>query len=189
MFSGKTEELIRLVKRLQIARQKVQIFKPGIDDRYDVNDVVSHSSQVVQSEPVNSAIEILLKLKDSTRIVAIDEVQFFDHNVIQVVKKLARRGFRVICAGLDLDYRAEPFGPMPMLLAVADEVKKLSAICTICGAPARRSQRIIEAKDQVLVGETEAYEARCRAHYDCEGEDETLMPLREEIQTEFFAEQ
>ncbi len=189
MFSGKTEELIRLVKRLQIGRQKVQIFKPGIDKRYAEEDVVSHSAFAVRAEPVSSAIEILLRLKDSTRVVAIDEIQFFDHNIIEVVKKLARRGYRVICAGLDLDYRAEPFGPMPMLLAIADEVKKLSSICVICGAPARRSQRIVDAREQVLVGETDSYEARCRAHYEYEGGDESLLPLKEEIQTEFFVEE
>lgn len=182
MFSGKTEELIRLVKRAQIGKQRVQIFKPAIDIRYDKEDVVSHSSQSIKAEPVESAVDILLRLKDSTRVVAIDEVQFFDDSVITVVKKLAARGYRVICAGLDLDYRALPFGPMPMLLAVADEVVKIHAICTVCGAPATRTQRLSKSKAQVLLGETDAYEARCRGHYQYdEAEEQALLPLEEEI--------
>lgn len=182
MFSGKTEELIRRVKRAQIAKQRVQIFKPAIDVRYDVEDVVSHSSQAIKSEPVENAVDILIRLKDSTRVVAIDEVQFFDENIITVVTKLAARGYRVICAGLDLDYRAQPFGPMPTLLALADEVMKIHAICTVCGAPATRSQRLGVSKDRVLLGETDAYEARCRGHYQYDDvEEQALLPLDEEI--------
>jgi thymidine kinase len=182
MFSGKTEELIRRVKRAQIAKQRVQIFKPAIDTRYDKEDVVSHSSQAIKSEPVESAVDILIRLKDSTRVVAIDEVQFFDDAIITVVTKLAARGYRVICAGLDLDYRAQPFGPMPRLLALADDVLKIQAICTVCGAPATRSQRLSKSKDTVLLGETDAYEARCRGHYQYdEAEEQGLLPLQEEI--------
>jgi thymidine kinase len=182
MFSGKTEELIRRVKRAQIAKQRVQIFKPAIDVRYDVEDVVSHSSQAIKSEPVESAVDILIRLKDSTRVVAIDEVQFFDENIITVVTKLAARGYRVICAGLDLDFRAQPFGPMPALLALADEVMKIHAICTVCGAPATRSQRLSTVKERVLLGETDAYEARCRGHYQHdESEEQALLPLEEEL--------
>ncbi len=181
MFSGKTEELIRRVRRAQIARQKIQIFKPAIDTRYDETAVVSHSSQSVLSEPVEKAIDILARLKDSTRVVAIDEVQFFDNNIVQVVDKLARRGLRVLCAGLDLDYKAIPFGPMPQLLAIADEVIKINAICTICGAPATRSQRISHNKDQVLLGEKDSYQARCRGHYEYELEDSAQLPLTSEI--------
>jgi len=182
MFSGKTEELIRRVKRAQIAKQRVQIFKPAIDIRYDKEDVVSHSSQAIKSEPVENAVDILIRLKDSTRVVAIDEVQFFDENIITVVTKLAARGFRVICAGLDLDYRAQPFGPMPTLLALADEVMKIHSICTVCGAPATRSQRLSANKDRVLLGETDAYEARCRGHYQYDdSEEQALLPLDEEI--------
>lgn len=182
MFSGKTEELIRRVKRAQIAKQRVQIFKPAIDVRYDVEDVVSHSSQVIKSEPVENAVDILIRLKDSTRVVAIDEVQFFDDNIITVVTKLAARGYRVICAGLDLDFRAQPFGPMPTLLALADEVMKIHAICTVCGAPATRSQRLSAVKERVLLGETDAYEARCRGHYQHdEVEEQALLPLDAEI--------
>lgn len=167
MFSGKTEELIRRVKRAQIAKLRVQIFKPKIDDRYDANDVVSHSSQTVKAIPVQDSEELLRKVHDLTRVVGIDEVQFFDTKVVDIVNKLANRGFRVICAGLDLDFKGVPFGPMPELLAIADEVQKISAICTICGNPATRSHRLIqkEDSDQVLVGESESYEARCRQHW------------------------
>jgi thymidine kinase len=161
----------------------VQIFKPKIDIRYDETKVVSHSSLAIESEPVENAIEILLRLKDTTRVVAIDEVQFFDIEIIKVVEKLANRGYRVICAGLDLDYRAVPFGPMPMLLAMADNVQKIQSICTVCGAPATRSQRLSDCQDTVLLGETDAYEARCRAHYFYEpAENQAILPIQEEVQ-------
>ncbi|MGE3608525.1 MAG: thymidine kinase [Bacteriovoracaceae bacterium] len=181
MFSGKTSELIRRVERAQIAKQRVQIFKPAIDIRYDKEGIVTHSARGIKAEPVENPIEILLRLKDSTRVVAIDEVQFFDESIIRVVTKLAARGYRVICAGLDLDYRAQPFGPMPTLLAVADEVMKIHAICTVCGAPATRTQRLSTSKEQFLLGETEAYEARCRGHYQFdEDEEQGLLPLEQE---------
>lgn len=183
MFSGKTEELIRRVKRAQIAKQRVQIFKPAIDVRYDETKVVSHSSQAIHSEPVEKATDILLKLKDTTRIVAIDEIQFFDMDIVKVVTKLANRGYRVICAGLDLDYRAVPFGPMPLLLASADNVQKIQAICTVCGAPATRSQRLSDCQDTVLLGEKDSYDARCRAHYFYEPDDEQIrLPVAEEVE-------
>ncbi len=176
MFSGKTEELIRRVKRAQIARQKVQIFKPSIDDRYHATDVVSHSSQAIEATPVKDALDILQKVFDSTRIVAIDEVQFFDATITKVVQKLARRGIRVICAGLDQDSRGEPFGPMPQLLCIADDVMKIQAICTVCGAPATKSfRKPTKNKDQVLVGESDMYEARCRSHFDYFGEEEDVL--------------
>ncbi|WP_084703417.1 thymidine kinase [Bacteriovorax sp. Seq25_V] len=176
MFSGKTEELIRRVKRAQIARQKVQIFKPAIDDRYHATDVVSHSSQAIEATPVKDALDILQKVFDSTRIVAIDEVQFFDATITKVVQKLARRGIRVICAGLDQDSCGEPFGPMPQLLCIADDVMKIQAICTVCGAPATKSYRKpTKNQDQVLVGESDMYEARCRSHFDYFGEEEDVM--------------
>ncbi len=181
MFSGKTEELIRRVKRAQIAQQRVQIFKPALDVRYGEEEVVSHSSMALRAEPVDTAVTILMRLKDSTRVVAIDEVQFFDDAIVTVVSKLAARGCRVICAGLDLDYRARPFGPMPQLLAIADEVTKIHAICTVCGASAVRSQRLVPSKERILLGEADAYEARCRAHYQWdEGEEQALLPLEEE---------
>jgi len=177
MFSGKTEELIRRVRRAQIARQKVQIFKPAIDDRYHETKVVSHSSQAVEAVAVKDSIEILRKLYDTTRIVAIDEVQFFDDNIIKIVRKLARRGIRVICAGLDQDYKGGAFGPMPELLAIADHVHKIQAICTVCGSPASKTHRRANADsdEQVLVGETDLYEARCRAHWDSWEEEEELL--------------
>ncbi len=181
MFSGKTEELIRRVKRAQIAKQRVQIFKPAMDTRYAEEEVVSHSSLTIKAEPVDNAVDILIRLKDSTRVVAIDEIQFFDPAIITVVTKLAARGCRVICAGLDLDYRAQPFGPMPELLAIADEVTKIHAICTVCGAPAVRSQRLAQSKERVLLGEKDAYEARCRGHYQHDdSEEQALLPLEEE---------
>lgn len=181
MFSGKTEELIRRVKRAQIAKQRVQIFKPAMDTRYSEEEVVSHSSLTIKAEPVETAVDILVRLKDSTRVVAIDEIQFFDEAIVTVVTKLAARGCRVICAGLDLDYRAQPFGPIPQLLAIADEVTKIHAICTVCGSPAVRSQRLSKSKEQVLLGETDAYEARCRGHYQHdEVEEQALLPLAEE---------
>ncbi len=181
MFSGKTEELIRRVKRAQIAKQRVQIFKPAMDTRYAEEEVVSHSSLTIKAEPVDNAVDILIRLKDSTRVVAVDEIQFFDAAIITVVTKLAARGCRVICAGLDLDYRAQPFGPMPELLAIADEVTKIHAICTVCGAPAVRSQRLAQSKERVLLGEKDAYEARCRGHYQHDdSEEQALLPLEEE---------
>jgi thymidine kinase len=190
MFSGKTEELIRRVRRAQIARQKVQIFKPAIDDRYHESDVVSHSSLSVQAVPVTDSLAILTKLYDSTRVVAIDEVQFFDENIIPVIKKLARRGIRVICAGLDQDYKGSSFGPLPELLCMADRVDKIQAICTVCGAPASKTYRknSEEFEDQVLVGESERYEARCRVHWDDHAEDEDLLAFSLSLQSQADAE-
>lgn len=165
MFSGKTEELIRRMKRAEIARQKTQIFKPLIDDRYGKEFVASHNANRVGSIPVSSAQEILGMLDDSTRIVGIDEAQFFDAGLVEVAERLANRGLRVVIAGLDMDYRGKPFGPMPQLMAIAETVTKLSAICVVCGAPATRSQRVSMSEDQVLVGAHDSYEARCRAHH------------------------
>ncbi|MBT3584606.1 MAG: thymidine kinase [Halobacteriovoraceae bacterium] len=176
MFSGKTEELIRRVRRAQIARQKVQIFKPAIDDRYHESNVVSHSAQEIQAQPVKDSLEILKKLFDSTRVVAIDEVQFFDESIHKVVSKLARRGIRVILAGLDQDYKGNPFGSIPQLLAMADSVDKIQAICTVCGGPASKTYRKFDQKeDQVVVGEADIYEARCRTHCDYSEEEELLF--------------
>jgi len=176
MFSGKSEELIRRVRRLQIAKLKVQIFKHGIDDRYHATRVVSHSSQSLEATPVNKPIEILQKLLDSTRVVAIDEVQFFDEGIIDVVNKLARRGIRVICAGLDQDFKGKPFGPMAELLAIADDVAKIHAVCTVCGGTATKTYRKNPKNaDQVLVGESNLYEARCRGHFDYFDEEEDVL--------------
>jgi thymidine kinase len=166
MFSGKTEELLRRVKRAQIGRQKVQVFKPQIDNRYSVDHVQSHDANKVLSIPVASARHILELVDDNTRVVGIDEAQFFDDAVVDVAQKLAYRGVRVIVAGLDMDFRAQPFGPMPKLLAVAESVTKLNAVCVVCGAPATRSQRIAgetgEGAERIAVGAKEMYEARCR---------------------------
>ena len=172
MFSGKTEELIRRIRRAQIARLRVQIFKHSIDVRYHETAVVSHSSLSVESEPIQDPQEILSKLLDSTRVVAIDEVQFFSESIVEVVRKLTRRGLRVICAGLDLDYLGRPFGPLPTLLALADEVHKIQAICTVCGRPASKTFRKSAQQETVIVGETDIYEARCTAHWEVE-----MLPL------------
>jgi thymidine kinase len=168
MFSGKTEELIRRVRRAMIARQQVQVFKPVIDNRYHVERVTSHNGLDFEAMPVASAREILTAVAPTTTVVAIDEVQFFDPAIIPVCNSLAEQGKRVICAGLDMDFRGIPFGSMPDLLARAEEVQKLHAICVVCGEEASRTQRLIEghpaALDDpvVLVGAAEVYEARCR---------------------------
>ena len=166
MFSGKTEELMRRLKRAQYAKQKIQVFKPVIDQRYSVDHVQSHDANRILSIPVHTAREILDRVDDNTRVVGIDEAQFFDDSIVDVSQKLAYRGTRVICAGLDMDFKGLPFGPMPKLLAVAESVTKLSAVCVVCGAPATRSQRMTHgetgADDQVLVGSHDYYEARCR---------------------------
>jgi thymidine kinase len=162
MFSGKSEELIRRVRRAQIARQKVQIFKPRVDARYDENHIVSHSEMKMASEVVEHAQEIEQRLKPETEVVGIDEAQFFDQSLVEVATRLADRGVRVIVAGLDQDYMGRPFEPMPQLMAVAEYVTKTLAICMICGAPANRSQRLVAKTDRVVVGGAQHYEARCR---------------------------
>lgn len=168
MFSGKTEELIRRVRRAVIAKQQVQVFKPVIDTRYHVSRVRSHSGSDFEAMPVDSAESIPTLLKDDTTVVAIDEIQFFDTNVIAIAEQLADSGKRVICAGLDSDFRGEPFGPMPTLMARAEHVDKLHAICVVCGEDASRTQRLIDGQPAayddpiILVGAAEVYEARCR---------------------------
>jgi len=162
MFSGKTEELIRRIRRAEYAKQKVMVFKPIIDDRYDANNIVSHSKMQAASVPISVASEIYLHITDDVRIVAIDEAQFFDPSIVGIVNDLADRGLRVIVAGLDQDYLGNPFGSMPELMSVAEYVTKNLAICVQCGNPANRTQRTIKKSEQILVGSTEAYEARCR---------------------------
>lgn len=162
MFSGKTEELIRRLKRVQFAKTPLQVFKPKIDDRYDAEKVVSHSAHAIDSRPIERAEEILQNLDPHTEVVGIDEVQFFGMELIPVVEALAARGIRVICAGLDQDFRGKPFEPMPQLLAVAEFITKELAICVVCGNPANRSQRIVGKSDRVVVGAAGDYEARCR---------------------------
>jgi len=168
MFSGKTEELIRRVRRAQIAKQKVQVFKPVIDDRYGVQKITSHNGLYVEAMPVQDATMILDLIEPDTTVVAVDEIQFFDWQISRVCSELAGRGMRVIAAGLDMDFRGEPFGPMPVLMAEAEQVDKLQAICMVCGRPASRTQRLIDGKPAsyddpvILVGASEVYEARCR---------------------------
>ncbi len=168
MFSGKTEELIRRVRRAKIARQMVQVFKPAIDTRYTMEAVTSHNGLGVDAVPVQSAAEIERQIRPETTVVAIDEVQFFGWEVTDLCQKLADRGVRVIAAGLDMDFRGEPFGPMPVLMAQAESVEKLQAICVVCGNPASRTQRLINGQPAayddpvILVGGSESYEARCR---------------------------
>jgi len=162
MFSGKTEELILRVKRALYGKQRVQVFKPKLDDRYDATAVVSHSLQKVTSVPIERAEEIFYSLKPDTQVVGIDEVQFFGSEVVSVCEALANKGLRVICAGLDQDYQGRPFEPMPQLLAIAEYITKQLAICVVCGNPANRSQRLISSGERVVVGAVGAYEARCR---------------------------
>ncbi len=164
MFSGKTEELIRRLRRAQIANQPVQIFKPAVDKRYDESDIVSHNQNVLSSIPVSSAEQILLLASESA-VIGIDEAQFFDMGLAGVAGKLADQGNRVIIAGLDMDYRGKPFGPMPDLLAMAEFVTKVHAICQRCGGLANFSYRLLESKTQLLLGEKNAYEPRCRKCY------------------------
>ena len=161
-FSGKSEELIRRVRRAQIARQRVQIFKPQVDDRYASDHIVSHSEMKMPSQVVKCAQEILQRVDDRTEVVGIDEGQFFDAGIVAVANTLADRGVRVIVAGLDQDYMGRPFEPMPQILAVAEYVDKTLAICMQCGAPANRTQRLTSSTDRVVVGGAEEYEARCR---------------------------
>ena len=161
MFSGKTEELIRRLRRAQIARQRVAIFKPAIDTRYAEDRIVSHSGVSLPSVTVSTAVEILENAGD-VDVIGIDEVQFFDHDLVGVCEELADRGHRVIVAGLDQDYLAQPFEPMPQLLAVAEYITKTLAICMVCGNPANRTQRVTRRSERVLVGAADSYEARCR---------------------------
>jgi thymidine kinase len=172
MFCGKTDELIRRLRRATIARQKVQVFKPSIDIRYAVEKVMSHAGAEFDALPVENSAEIIANLADDITVVAIDETQFFDSEIVSVARELADRGLRVIAAGLDMDFRAEPFGPMPALLAEAEEVSKLRAICMVCGEEASRTQRLVNGEPAryddpiVIVGADEMYEARCRDHHE-----------------------
>jgi thymidine kinase len=161
MFSGKTEELIRRLKRARIARQRVEIYKPSTDTRYSEDEVVSHDETAIASTPVHTASQILLLVSDAD-VVGIDEGQFFDDELVNVCQQLARQGKRVIVAGLDQDYLGKPFDPMPKLMAVAEYVTKLHAVCVVCGTPANHSQRITANDEHVLLGARESYEPRCR---------------------------
>ena len=175
MFAGKTEELIRRIKVLEFAKKEIMVFKPVIDDRYSQTKVVSHAGSSVESHVIEDASQILEMVKDTTQVVAIDEVQFFGDNVCDVCDTLANRGIRVMAAGLDTDFRGEPFGPMPRLMTQAEFCTKLAAVCNKCGAPATRTQRIVNGKPAdynepiILVGASESYEARCRHCHEVPG--------------------
>jgi len=164
MFSGKTEELIRRIRRAEIAKQRVKVFKPKIDNRYSEFEIVSHNEQAYPSEVIADAGEIPEKSFDA-EVIGIDEAQFFDNNLIDICQQLADSGKRVIVAGLDQDYRSLPFEPIPQLLAIAEYITKTLAVCVICGAPANRTQRITDNNEQILVGAVNHYEARCRLHH------------------------
>ena len=180
MFSGKTEELIRRVRRAVYARQTIQVFKPRTDNRYDATDLVSHNEVRVQAVAVDHAHDILRQIHDETAVVAIDEIQFFGAEVVDVVNELADRGLRVICAGLDQDYLGRPFEPLPELLAVAEYITKQLAICVVCGNPANRSQRMTASEARVVVGADNVYEARCRkchSAHPAAGPNQETLPI------------
>lgn len=164
MFGGKTEELVRRLRRAEIARQRVVCVKPAIDNRYHATDVASHAGATFRAIPVADAAEVAAVSKDA-QVVGVDEAQFFDAGIVGVVRSLAAAGARVVVAGLDLDYRGVPFGPMPLLMAEAEVVTKVHAVCTVCGGDASRSQRVVPSDEVVLVGAMDTYEARCRAHW------------------------
>lgn len=172
MFSGKSEELIRRVRRAQFAKQKIAVFKPKIDTRYSKEAVVSHNGTTVIAIPVERSKDILQHISDEFDVIGIDEAQFFDEEITEIVQRLANHGFRVIVAGLDQDFRGEPFGPMPLMMSVAEQVTKLQAVCQVCGSPASRTQRLINGEPAgyedpiILIGATEAYEPRCRHHHE-----------------------
>ena len=172
MFSGKSEELIRRVRRTQFAKQKLAVFKPLIDNRYSEEAVVSHNGTSVMAKPVAHSTDIFQHINSEIEVIAIDEVQFFDDEIVQVVQHLANSGHRVIVAGLDQDFRGEPFGQMPALMAIAEQVTKLQAVCAVCGSPASRTQRLINGEPAsyhdpvILVGASESYEPRCRHHHE-----------------------
>ncbi len=172
MFSGKTEELMRRLRRATIAKQRIQVFKPAVDIRYAAKAIASHNGLQLNAIPVQTSDEIRQLVNPDAGVIAIDEIQFFDDEVVALCDELAEKGHRVICAGLDMDFRGEPFGPIPQLLAIAEKVDKLQAICVVCGHAASRTQRLIEGKPAcyedpiLLVGASEVYEARCRAHHE-----------------------
>ncbi|TXL66617.1 thymidine kinase [Cerasibacillus terrae] len=172
MFSGKSEELIRRIRRANYGKLTVKVFKPAIDDRYSQESIVSHNGASFIAYPIQKSADIFSKLNKQVDVVGIDEVQFFDEQIVQVVDSLANQGIRVIVAGLDTDFRGEPFGPMPKLMSLAESVTKLNAICPVCGSPASRTQRLINGKPAsfddpiILVGASESYEPRCRHHHE-----------------------
>ncbi len=171
MFSGKSEELIRRLRRAQIAKQAVQVFKPRVDDRFDSDHIVSHNQQKLPSDRVGDSEELYASVHAETQVVGIDEAQFFDDGLVETCQRLADEGHRVIVAGLDKDYRGEPFEPMPALLAIAEYITKTLAICMQCGRPANFSQRLTASRERVVVGAADVYEARCRHCFDPNSDD------------------
>jgi thymidine kinase len=175
MFSGKSEELIRRVRRAQIARQRVQVFKPSLDHRYGRQQVASHNGTRLEAVLIARSADVLAKLDPAADVIAVDEVQFLDPAIVDVAAQLAGRGMRVIMAGLDLDFRGEPFGPVPQLMALAETVDKLQAICMVCGEAASRTQRLVDGRPVqytdpvIMIGAQEVYEARCRRHHEVPG--------------------
>ncbi|MEC2075999.1 thymidine kinase [Metabacillus fastidiosus] len=175
MFSGKSEELIRRVRRAGFAKQEVRVFKPVIDNRYSEEEVVSHNGTAIVCMPIASSEYIFKYITEDTDVIAVDEVQFFDEKIVDVLTKLANDGYRVIAAGLDQDFRGEPFSIVPNLMAVAESVTKLQAVCAVCGSPASRTQRLINGQPAsyydpiILVGASESYEPRCRHHHEVPG--------------------
>ena len=166
MYSGKTEELIRQIKRCEYAKQSYMVFKPRIDDRYSEDEVTTHDQEAISSIVIDDIYDIYKHITHETQVVGIDEAQFFQKDIVEVSRKLAQHGRRVIIAGLDTDWKGQPFGPMPELLATADVVRKQYAICMVCGESATRTQRLVKNDDDVLIGSFQMYEARCRQHFD-----------------------
>ena len=187
MFSGKSEELIRRVRRAEIASQRVEVFKPALDDRFHQSDVVSRSDLSIHAIPVQNSQEIIEHLDDATRVVGIDEVQFFDEMIVQVIKKMVKRGIRVICSGLDQYATGDPFGPMPALLCLADKVDKIQAVCTVCGAPASRTHRLISGENpfQPIIADHDVFEARCQTHHIGNLEEERVLAFAAIDEKEF----
>lgn len=181
MFSGKSEELIRRIRLARIAHQRVQVFKPGLDTRYAEEELVSHSNFRVAARKVATSSELMGQVNELTEVVGIDEVQFFDEGIVEVCNRLANAGKRVIVAGLDQDFRGHPFEPMPKLLAVGEYVTKLLAVCTICGSPANRSQRIRGGSEVIELGAQDRYEARCRRHFEPEEERQLQLLAEREL--------
>lgn len=187
MFSGKSEELIKRVSRGQFAKQKIAVFKPAIDNRYAEEAVVSHNGTSTIARPIAQSTDIFKYLEDDLDIIAIDEIQFFDDEIIDVAQHLADSGYRVILAGLDQDFRGEPFGPVPLLMSLAESVTKLQAVCAVCGSASSRTQRLINGAPAsyddpvILVGASEAYEPRCRHHHEVPGKKQPLLVENKKI--------
>lgn len=189
MFSGKTEELIRQIRRAHLARKKSQIFKPALDNRYGNSDlVISHNQQKLPSTTVEDAKDLLNFIRPGVEVIGIDEAQFFSPDIIDVVEALAQSGLRVLIAGLDTDWQGRPFHPMPQLLALADVIHKQYAVCSICGDPATRTQRLVSSSKNILIGAAEIYQARCRKHFDPFQDKEKKVEVKSEQKVDLSSE-